>query len=173
MKNTIQIPISRWSFFWSYLIAICLIPAAGLGFFLLWKVENTRASKALIAEEERIRIPDSQELGGVRILDLMVIHDVQIRDTPFPGRWFGVKSLIFLSGSGDIRVDGISNAAKIKETIQLAAYNLRKKRQQPGRKVVQFQSIPGSTDQLNELTLMWQQGLIDDDQFERERTKFS
>lgn len=173
MKNPIRIPISRWAYFWSYLFATLLIPAAGFGFFLFWRVEKKRVSRALIADEDRLRIPDPDEPGGGRLLDLLVIQKIEIQNAAVPGRWFGVQTLIFQTGSGEIYVPGIQNASRLKETILTAAKILSEKRQKTAKKEVQSKTIPGSTDQLNELTLMWQQGLIDDQQFDRERKKFS
>lgn len=173
MKNQTQILLSRWAFFWSYLWAVTMIPVAGIGLILLWRVEKKRKGKAVIAESERIRIPDPDTPGEQRVLDLLVIQKIELVSSSIPGKWFGIGSLVFHVGSGEIKLDGVRNANRLRETIHKAIEELNKSKRSSPNERVKSETIPGSTDQMNELTFLWQQGLITDDQFEQEKKKFS
>lgn len=172
MKNQTHIFLSRWTHFWAYLVAFILIPIAGIGFLLIWRLERRRRSKVFVAETDRIRLPDPDSRDDERVIDLLVIQKIEVNPSTVPGRWFGIDSLTFQVGSGEIKIDGIRHANRLKETIELAIQHLKASKKSSKPRSTQSETIPGSTDQLNELTFLWQQGLITDDQFEKEKKNF-
>lgn len=172
MKNQTHILLSRWRHFWNYLFAFILTPIAGIGLLLFWRLEKRRKAHAFVAEKDRIRLPDPDSLGAERVIDLLVIQKIEVNPSTVPGKWFGVGSLTFHVGSGEIKLDGIRHANRLKETIEQAIQHLKASQKSSKTKQVKSETIPGSTDQLNELTFLWQQGLITDDQFEKEKKNF-
>lgn len=175
--RSIDFRASRLLHFWGYLAGLVLIPAAGIGFVLLWRLERNVARIGLTLEDRRVRIRtglDPRDPEAERIVDASAILRVETRPLAPPAGWLGVETLVLHAGAGDIRVPGLKQAGRIRKALEaIVAEAAERKRKADSQRPRGTLTKPGSTDQLNELTLLWQQGLITDEEFDAQKRNFS
>lgn len=176
-RRTLDVRSSRLAHLWGYLAGVLLLPAAGIGLYLIWRLERRVANTRLIVEERRIRIRtggDPRDPDGERILDVSAIVKVESHPLPPPGGWFGLGALVVHGGAGEVRIGGLRKVGHLRQAIERSIAEAgERKRAGTGERRGTTRTKPGSTDQMNELTLLWQQGLVSDEDFEREKGKFN
>lgn len=156
-------------FFFSYLLSILTIPLAGIGLIALYFVRKKHKNITYEFSDEQIA---SQNKRYRRNIDLINIETVSIRQS-WLNKKFGIGTIILQTSASEMKMVGIENPEEIKVILEkaiLAQKELLEKKKANKPREPKFK--PGSMDRMEYLTGLWQQGLISDDDFEKERKHF-
>ena len=150
---------------WLYLIVICLlaIPLFGLGLvagYFLWK--HIRSISYHLSD------------GGIDVrigAETTSVSWDSVTDAVAVSRAGRLGHVILRTDGGDIRLLFLEDAFGLADTIQamLAARTLKQDEAFIPRK----SDIPMGNDRLNDLTALWQQGLISEEDYQAERKHFT
>lgn len=158
----------RW--FWGYFFGILLIPLAGIGFFILWKIHKNKKSYLYEVTDQQImatgdNLSQTVDLANIKTLDV---------EQNWLDQKFNVGDIILITESRRIKLLGQPNPQSLADTIITAIRAERKRIEQ--LKKVQEKPVdlppPGTLDKLDYLTGLWQQGLISNEDFEKEKENF-
>lgn len=172
MNNTTKsysITLTWKAFGLEYLKAILMIPLLGYGLYRLWKMYQHQQNTTFEITDNDVR---AYSADGKTILNLADISEVTVLQAGLDKR-LGVARLFLSSGDNEILIPGLENADQL-ENVLHAAILQEKKRREHHRELEQKKPrhAPGSLEKMNDLTGLWQQGLITDEEFEQERKKF-
>ncbi len=155
-----------------YLLCILLTPVFGIGLlFLVYVYSLHRNSFYQISDHSILIARSGKETHSIQIAEL--------DSTRVERSWLdsktGIGTLIITSArdADEYRMVGLQDPEKLKSVLDTAIHFERDRKE--FSQEVQDHSpdyAPGTMDPLNELVGMWQQGLITDEEFERERKKF-
>lgn len=158
----------RW--FWGYFFGILLIPLAGVGLFVLWKVHNNKNSYVYEVTDRQIR---ASAENFSQTVDLANIKTLDIEQNWFDKK-FNIGDITLITGSRTIKLLGQANPQVLAETITTAIHAERKRIEELNK--VKKEPVdhppPGTIDKLDYLTGLWQQGLISNEDFEKEKQNF-
>jgi hypothetical protein len=154
--------------FWWYVVGVILTPIL-IGIYLLYK-------KVKELSEIHYKITDktitSVSSYYTETVDIANINDVKIHQ-----RWidkqFGIGNLQLVTNTRKVDLIGLENPKNLADLIMKAADAERYKiEQQQKKERIETKSSPGSLDKLDYLTGLWQQGLISNDDYLREKKHF-
>lgn len=168
-KKIILVPDWR-SWFWSYLGSGLLIPLFGVGLPLLWLVHRQRRSTSYEVRDHSIRQKDRR---GTIAMQLVQIDEIRVHRSWIDKR-SGIGTLALLGGGVRLEMYGIENPESLARLIEEAAEAARRAAY-PVRKVEHRKpeyEVPGTLDQLDYLTSMWQQGLLTHEEYLKEKEQF-
>lgn len=155
-----------------YLLCILLIPVFGVGLLLILYVNALHRNSFYQITDDRILIADyGKEPDSLAVAN---IDSTRVEQSWWDSR-AGIGTLIITveNDSREYRLKGLDAPEKLKSILDIAVKN---ERDRSGfKKEVEDHSpdyAPGTLDPLNELVGMWQQGLISDEDYEREKKKF-
>ncbi|MCG2589650.1 hypothetical protein [Rhodohalobacter sulfatireducens] len=154
--------------FWWYVVGVLLIPLLA-GIYLLYK-------KVKELSEIHYKITDktitSVSSSFTESVDIANINDVKI-DQRWIDKQFGIGNLQLITNTRKVDLIGLENPKNMADLIMKAAEAERYKiEQQQKKERVETKSSPGSLDKLDYLTGLWQQGLISNDDYLREKKHF-
>lgn len=113
--------------------------------------------------------------GSRETIDLHSITAIDLI-RPIPERWLGVGDLIVRTDDESYILLGQQNPKALKSALEKASEAAQSRlRQASKRSISQGDASPfspGTLDRLDTLTGLWQQGLISDEDFEKERAHF-
>lgn len=116
-----------------------------------------------------------EQHGKKETIDLISILDTRLI-RPVPERWFGVADLLIITDDDSYFLLGQEHPEQLQSIIKKAseAARIRAQEQQKAHfsRVDAEPFSPGSLDKLDTLTGLWQQGLISEEDYERERKHF-
>ncbi|HMB41897.1 MAG TPA: PH domain-containing protein [Balneolaceae bacterium] len=158
---------AKATYFWWYLLGIVLVPFLGLGLILLYvKHKELRSTVYKISDHEIEAItPVYSEKT-----DLASITDASVSQ-----RWidkqFSIGTIQLQTHSKTTELRGIKNPQQIADIILQAAEaeRLLIREKQKTKAAKEEPEAAGSIDRLEYLTGLWQQGLITNEEFKRER----
>ena len=152
----------RWLLF--YVLATLSIPLAGIGIWNLRVLETHRKS-------HRIRLTEtSLEVGldaAQRLLPLDRLDAIHLeKDDSWLG-WFGWKMIRLNAGAGPVVLRGFWGMKALAKEMTLRrdyaqAHRTSSNQSQPSG------TQPGATEQVNELALLWQQGLLTEQEYRQQ-----
>lgn len=155
--------------FWWFVIGIFLIPLLGAGIYIIYRKYHEIRSNTYIFTDRQIicknqKFTDTIDLADIRGIDLAQ-------------RWIDIKfdigTLTLRTNSRSIGMFGIKNPETISGMIMSAAEAERLRLSQPQiSKRTDPERSAGTLDRLDYLTGLWQQGLISDEDFLKERKYF-
>lgn len=169
MAKSTSLTSSPLHYIWWYLSGVLTLPVLGLGALLLYRIERSRRGHIIELHEQHLSI---RENGQSRTIALDTIRSVRLKPSPFPGSWYGVGSLVLDAGAGEAVLKGIRGADRIKDALEAAIASLQDVQTSQQDTEAVPTTTPGGDDRMNELTLMWQQGLISEEDFQREQRHF-
>jgi len=168
-KRHINITPDWRAYFWGYFFGILLIPLFGIGVIILWITHKKRTS--VHYEIHDLFIREVKNNKSVKI-DLLSIENVETEQS-LTGRLFRTGTVVIKAAVSEIRITGTQEPHKLADTIQdainLGHQHLKK---QTGRKYGEPDHDPGTLDKMDYLTGLWQQGLISDEDFKKEKKHF-
>lgn len=155
-----------WRYYRKYLIGgLLTLPLFGLGLIPLLYV-------FFQLNHARFEITPYDVIHGKQSIPLTAVNSVQITDFRVL-RSGNIATITVKSDKRTITLKGIRGATKAQHIIEVAIEAL-KKENQPEKSTESMQSTaPGQLEQLNDLVGLWQQGLLSDDQFHEEKSKFN
>lgn len=167
-KHIILIPDWK-SYFWRFLTGILLIPLLGIGFILLWLTYKKCVSVSYEIHDDRIR---EIKKGETLEIELLNIEDINVKQKKIENL-FGVGSVIISAAVTRIELVGMENphnlANMILDAKQAKEQRLRERNK---RKPREPEHDPGTLDKMDYLTGLWQQGLINDEDYQKEKKHF-
>ena len=154
--------------FWWYVVGVLLIPLLA-GIYLLYKKVKELSEIHYKITDKTITSVSSSYTESV---DIANINDVKI-DQRWIDKQFGIGNLQLVTNTRKVDLIGLENPKNIADLIMKAAEAERYKiEQQQKKERVETKSSPGSLDKLDYLTGLWQQGLISNDDYLREKKHF-
>ncbi|MCH2449046.1 MAG: photosystem II reaction center X protein [Gracilimonas sp.] len=163
-ERSITLTPSWKAFFWSYFFGVALIPAL-IGIILLWKTSKRRREKSYKITDRKITVVDGNYSRNIDLADIRQAEAGDLR--------FGVGSVTIKTQGREIELIGLENPERIATSIEKAVQaELRRLEAQKQAKPRKTKYDPGSMDRLDYLTGLWQQGLVSNEDFEKERKKF-
>jgi len=158
----------RW--FWGYFFGILLIPLAGIGLFVLWKVHSKKKSYVYEVTDRQItaigeNVSQTVDLANITNLDV---------EQNWLDKKFSIGDITLITRSRQIKLLGQSNPQSLADTISTAIHAERKRIAELNKtKRPQVEPPPpGTMDKLDYLTGLWQQGLISNEDFMKEKQNF-
>ncbi|MDR9364508.1 MAG: hypothetical protein RI575_04155 [Balneolaceae bacterium] len=154
--------------FWWYVVGVLLIPLLA-GIYLLYKKVKELSEIHYKITDKTITSVSSSYTESV---DIANINDVKI-DQRWIDKQFGIGNLQLITNTRKVDLIGLENPKNMADLIMKAAEAERYKIEQQQKKDrVETKSSPGSLDKLDYLTGLWQQGLISNDDYLREKKHF-
>jgi hypothetical protein len=167
-KSFIIYPEKTYHFWW-FIAGILLIPLLGAGIYIIYRKYRELSSITYKVTDHQISEID-QNIADT--IDLADIHDISVEK-----RWidknFDIGTLNIKTGTRSLQMLGIKNPEKLSSLI-MAAAEAERRRLAEINKLNKTKPIvpPENLDKLDYLTGLWQQGLISDDDFKKERKHF-
>ena len=156
-------------FFKGYLFSILTIPLAGIGLIALYFVRKKHKSRKYVITDTRISAIDAKYH---RNIDLVNIENVEVRQSWLQKK-FGIGNLLLKTSASELTIAGIENPGQLKEILEKAIYaEVQRQKEREKTKPREPEYSPGSMDRMEYLTGLWQQGLISDEDYEKERKHF-
>jgi membrane protein YdbS with pleckstrin-like domain len=168
-EKKILLKPSHKSMFWWYLLGVFLVPVIGIGFIIIYRTYTNLNSVNYTVTDRSIRIKDSKHSQKI---DLQNVNRVE-----FNQRWidrkFGIGDLTLFTENRSVNMLGQENPAQLADMIMHAA-EVERKRIAALKKKPKPQPAPnpGTLDKLDYLTGLWQQGLISEEDYLKERKHF-
>ena len=156
-------------FFFSYLFSVLAIPLAGIGLIALYFVRKKHKSIRYEFSDEQISSLDSRYR---RNIDLVNIEHVETKQSWLHQK-FGIGTIVINTSASEMELVGMENPESLKTILEKAIQaqkDLLKQKERNKPREPEFD--PGSMDKMEYLTGLWQQGLISDEDFEKERKHF-
>jgi len=153
----------------SYLLGILLIPLAGIGLYILYRLNQSQ--KQAYFELSETQLIDQRE-DPPRKIDIENIESVNLIDDEF-SLIFGTGSVLVKTPASELKLLFIPSPEEVKSTIEEAVKTRHEALKPPtGKTQVQNDFDPGSLDRMDYLTGLWKQGLINDEEYDKERKHF-
>lgn len=156
-------------FFIGYVLSVLTAPLLGIGLIVFYYVRKKhRQISYRITNTQITRIDEKYEHN----VDLIDIELVELQKT-WLQQHLGIGTLILHTSASHMKMDGIEEPEKLKKLLEQAIESERKRLEaQQKTKAREPQYQPGSIDKIEYLTGLWQQGLLSDEDFEKERKHF-
>lgn len=152
-----------------YTISILLIPLLGIGFFCLYFVYRRHKKYSYTFTDTQI---SSRDEKYQRNIDLLNFEQVEVEQS-WLQRKMDVGNLVLYTTATSMTLRGMQNPGNLKEVLQKAIAAEKKRHQKKEKtKPKQPDHKPGSMDKMEYLTGLWQQGLVSDEDFEKEKKHF-
>jgi hypothetical protein len=168
-EKTIQLNPEKNVHFWWYLIGVLLIPLLGLGIYIIYKKRKELDGTHYLVTNQTITAvnPEYSET-----IDLVNIRSVDIKK-----RWvdekFSIGTLVIHTKNRTLKMIGMKNPENLSDMILQAAEAERMRLEELKKKKPKPPEVkPGTRDRMDYLTGLWQQGLISEEDFEKERKHF-
>lgn len=161
-KSIILTP-SWKAFFWRYFFGVILTPVL-IGIYLLWKTWKTQKGISYKITDRKITVVDGHISQNIDLAD--------IRQAVPGKKSLNVGPVVLKTSSRKIELIGLKNPEAISKSIEKAVEaELKRIEAEKEAKPRESEYDPGSMDRLEYLTGLWQQGLIDDQDFKAEKEK--
>ena len=168
-EKTIQLKPSHYHFFWWYLSGLLLLPFFGIGFILIFLAYRKQSVQTYKIGNYSIKKSDNSYSETIDLVNIQVIKVHQ--------RWidkkFQLGDLVLTTESKTLKLIGLQNPHSLSDLI-LKAAEAEKSRISATEKVASTpaKNAPESLDRLDYLTGLWQQGLLSDEDFKKEKKHF-
>jgi len=170
MSKSIELKPDWKRWFWGYFFGVLLIPLLGIGLILLWKVHQKKKSFRYTVTDRQITAVGE---GVSQTVDLINIKNLDVEQNWLDLK-FEIGDITLDSGSRKITLLGQSNPEAISESISKAIFAEQKRIKELNKK--EEQKIdpppPGTLDKMDYLTGLWQQGLMSEEDFKKEKKNF-
>jgi hypothetical protein len=157
----------------SFILAYCCIPLLGFGFYILHRLNKHIEKSAVFFFNDRIEAYENDTLIRLKMQNLQKVHKISTEKQ----KKQELADIVIKSENQKIQCRSIkeSDADHI-ENVLTAAIEAEKNRRalKERAKIPVDQNIKiGALEHMNSLVGMWQQGLISDEDFLKEKAKFS
>lgn len=169
-EKKIQLKPKTSHFFWNYLAGILLIPLLGLGIFIIYKLIKKQSAITYIISNYDITVIDSKTTHQITLTEIEKIDLAQ----NWTDRKFNTGTLHIYTQSGSSQLIGLENPSRLKNLLLDAAESekLRLRKASEKKKDQQISPTSLNLDKLDYLTGLWQQGLLSDDDYLKEKKHF-
>lgn len=171
MSNSIELNPTWKRWFWGYFFGILLIPVFGIGIAILWVVHSRRNKISYIVTDCQIEQMDQKVSQKI---DLANIKSLDVEQNWLEKK-FDIGDIVVSTETRSMRLKGQANPANLSDLISAAVRAERKRIEELSRMEKAPKEelpSPGTLDRMNYLTGLWQQGLLSDEDFEKEKKHF-
>lgn len=153
----------------AYIVSIVLLPVFGIGIIVFWYYWRRISHKEYQISDESVT---SIENGVKKTIAISDIEKLSITQTWSEEK--GHLGTLHISGQDkNLTLIGIEEAEDIKEALEIALAKIEQRRAMMEKAQGHHSDIKiGGLEQMNQLVGLWQQGLISDEDFEKEKDKF-
>lgn len=168
-ERTVRLQPDWKQWFWHWVAGVVLTPLFGIGLILLWRQYTAFRELSVEVTDHEIRI--SKRDGSTRI-------PIQsIRETTVQQSWldhqFDIGRVRLEADNGTFILEGMNRPERLATMILNAAEQERARLARLEEEVAKKPGPPPlQTDRVNDLTGLWQQGLLSDEDFLREKKHF-
>ena len=168
-NKTYSLAPSWKNYILGYTISVLLIPLFGIGLVLLYWTRKKQKKHTYQFSDIQVTSRDDKYQ---RNIDLVNIDRVEI-EQDWLQRKMGVGDIVLYTSASSMTLKGMENPANLKDLLE-KAITAQKKRQKEKEKTKPSQPDhkPGTMDRMDYLTGLWQQGLVSDEDYEKERKHF-
>jgi len=168
-EKSIVLHPSWKNYFFQIIVGIILAPFL-IGIVLLWLAYDKRNNTQFLISDHSIVEKRKSESKEVELVDINETSIIQ----SFWQSFLKIGNIHLKANVSEIVLEGISDPESLLDKIDTAiAYQKELLNQKKSLKREEPKFDPGSMDRLDQLTGMWQQGLISDEDFNEERKNFS
>lgn len=171
MSKSIELKPNWKRWFWGYLFGVVLIPAFGLGIAILWFVHTRRSNVSYTVTDRQIEYRDRKISKKIDLLNVKTL-DVEQN---WLDKKFGIGDLTLSTETRKITLKGQPNPEKLSDMIS-AAIRAERKRIEELNRVDEAPKVepptPGTLDKIDYLTGLWQQGLLSNEDYKKEKKHF-
>lgn len=168
-EKVIQYQTHWKQFYREFVKAWALIPVFGAGFFKLRKLNKRLEKMVYRIYNDRIEIGKAEDAIILPIPDLRKVKKEQ---TPEQHK-YGIADVLLTYQSETYRLKGLEHADALEDVLYIAIKTEQKRKELEEKAKGDHHIDPGGLDQMNYLTGLWQQGMISDEDFEKEQKKFN
>lgn len=168
-NRTYTLDPSWKQYFWSYVLSVLAIPLFGLGLIALYYVRKKHQKIAYEISNTQIkRIDDKYEHN----IDLVDITNVEVQKSWLQQK-LNIGTLVLHTSASKMMLEGLEEPTKLKNLLEQAIQSeLKRQKEQQKTKAREPDYQPGSMEKMDYLTGLWQQGLISNEDYEKERKHF-
>lgn len=167
--KTIQLKPKTSHFFWSYLTGILLIPLLGLGIYIIYKLIKKQTEIVYNISNHNITLIDSRITEQLAIADIKLIEVSQ----SWIDQKFNTGSLKITANDKSFNLVGLENPYGLKDLLLKAVEAEKGRLSNATIKNDRDKQSPSlHLDKLDTLTGLWQQGLLSNDDYHREKKHF-
>lgn len=157
------------SYFWHYLTGVLLLPLFGAGIIILWLTHRKRTSITFEIHDQFIR---KRSDGDPFELNLIHIEDISVNQTWIEKR-FHIGTVRLAANVSVLELTGMEKPWNLADMIGSAVKSEKKRLYDLKRnRVREPDHTPGTLDKMDYLTGLWQQGLISNEDYEKEKNHF-
>lgn len=168
-NKTIDLQPSWKNHILGYAISVLLIPLFGIGLISLYWVYKQQKKYAYTFSDTQISSRDDKYQ---RNIDLVNIENVELEQSWLQKK-MGVGDLVLYTSATSMTLRGMENPLTFKDTIEQAITALKQRQQEKKKtKPRQPDRDPGTMERMDYLTGLWQQGLVSDEDYEKEKKHF-
>lgn len=171
MSKSIELKPDWKRWFWGYFFGIVLIPFLGIGIAVLWIVHSRRKNITYRVTDRQIEELNKQVSKKI---DLANVKTLDVEQNWFDKK-FGIGDIKLSTETRSITLLGQPRPEKLSDMIS-SAIRAELKRIEDLNKVDETPAeptpSPGTLDKLNYLTGLWQQGLLSDEDYQKEKKHF-
>lgn len=167
-KSTFLEP-SWKQYFLFWLFSLLTIPLFGIGFIGLYITYKRQNRVRYEATDRRISSIDDKYRRNIDLVNIASIHVEQ----SWLQQKLGIGDLVLETSAVEMVLAGMDNPHRLKEILEQAVESEKQRhRQKEQNKARRPKYDPGSMDRMDYLTGLWQQGLISNEDYEKERKHF-
>lgn len=168
-NKTIDLQPSWKNHILGYTISILLIPLFGIGLIGLYWVYKQQKKYSYTFSDTQISSRDDKYQ---RNIDLINIENVELEQSWLQKK-MGVGDLVLYTSATSMTLRGLENPLTFKDSIEKAVTAQKQRRKEKEKtKPRQPDRNPGTMERMDYLTGLWQQGLVSDEDFEKEKKHF-
>ena len=161
-------PDSRY-YFWWFFAGVILIPLFGIGIYIIYKKKKELSASNYRVTDHNITVADAAYSQSIDLAN--------ITDTTIQQRWidkkFNLGNVIIKTDSRTVTLLGMKNPQNLAALIMQAAEAERLRLEKLNQTKQKAKTDrPVSIEKLDYLTGLWQQGLISNEDFEKEKKHF-
>ena len=172
MSKSIELKPDWKRWFWGYFFGILLIPFLGIGVVVLYIVHSRRINTSYLVTDRQIEQRDKKVSQKI---DLANIKTLDVEQNWFD-RKFGIGDIKLSTETRSITLLGQPDPERLSDMISSAISAERKRIEDLNRKEETTEEephSPGTLDKLDYLTGLWQQGLLSDEDYKKEKKHFN
>jgi len=168
-RKTIDLEPSWKNHILGYALSVLLVPLFGIGLIGLYLVYQRQKKYSYTFSDTQISSKDEKYQ---RNIDLVNIARVTVEQSWLQSK-MGVGNIVLHTSATSLTLRGIESPQNLKGVLE-KAIAAEKQRQQEKQKTKPKQPDhnPGTMERMDYLTGLWQQGLVSDEDYEKEKKHF-
>jgi hypothetical protein len=168
-EKSFELRPSWKQFFGAYILSILAIPLFGIGLITLYFIRKKHKKIIYkITDLYIARIDDRYE----HKVDLVDITNIETRQSWLQKK-LHIADLVLQTSASNMVLGGLQEPGRLKSILEQAIEAEKVRREQQQKTNAREPDYkPGSMDKINYLTGLWQQGLISDEDYKKERKYF-